>query len=308
MTFLKTRHLIQIDDLSLSDVHLLFEWAKQFESMTAGDFLKVPFLRGQVVANVFLEPSTRTLLSFEVAAKKLQAEVIRFHANESSLEKGESLLDTLLNIQALGASKVVIRHFESGKVRELSQTLHVSVINAGDGYNEHPTQALLDAYTLMKHFGRSKEEGLSHLRIAIVGDLKHSRVARSNMCLLPRLGAKVVVAGPPNLMPDSFENSQIEVAPSIDDAIIDADVVMMLRIQKERFQSQGVLIDENYLQRFGLTKERFSQMPSHAQVMHPGPMNRGIEIDSDVANDPRSLILNQARNGVYIRMAVLYGL
>jgi aspartate carbamoyltransferase catalytic subunit len=303
---LSVDHLLSIAELKRQDIELILGRAQNFSRADARDLLEVPFLRGQFVANLFFEPSTRTQLSFEVAAKKLNADVISLNMATSSLVKGETLLDTAKNIEAMGPELMVVRSSDAGVPKMLADELKVGIINAGDGQNEHPTQALLDAFTLLEHFGRSVQDGLKGLTVAIVGDIKHSRVANSNMRLLTTLGAKVRVTGPRELLPDDLSGFGVQVVPNLDEPIVDADAVMMLRIQKERFGSQEIPSEREYHKHFGLTLERFLRMPKHAVVMHPGPMNRGVEIQSEVADHPRSLILRQVKNGVAVRMAVLH--
>lgn len=306
MTTIQAHHLLSISDLNRRDVELVLGRARDFSGVDARDLHEVPFLRGHFVAQLFFEPSTRTQLSFEIAAKRLNAEVVTLNVATSSAQKGETLLDTAQNIIAMGPSLVVVRHSESGAPAQLASQIKANVVNAGDGQNEHPTQALLDAFTLLEHFGRSLSDGLKGLTIAIVGDLKHSRVAKSNMRLLPMLGAKVRVCGPANLIPMDISAYDVELCSGIDDAIRGADAVIMLRIQKERFGSEQMPSAEAYFSQFGLSLERLATMPGHAVIMHPGPMNRGVEIQSEVADHPRSLILRQVANGVAVRMAVLH--
>jgi aspartate carbamoyltransferase catalytic subunit len=262
---------------------------------------KVPTLRGRTVVNLFFEPSTRTRTSFEIAEKRLSADTLSIATATSSVTKGESLLDTVRNLEAMSPDMIVIRHASSGAPHLLARTCRSAIINAGDGMHEHPTQALLDAFTIREHKGR-----LAGLKVAIVGDLLHSRVLRSNVLLLNTMGAEVWACGPPTLMPSGFDRFGVHATTSIDDAIDGADVVMMLRIQHERMHGHFIPSVREYFTLFGLTPERMRRAASDAIVMHPGPMNRGVEIDSAVADGPYSVILEQVSNGVAVRMAVLY--
>jgi aspartate carbamoyltransferase catalytic subunit len=265
---------------------------------------KLPTLRGRTVVNLFYEDSTRTRISFEAAAKRLSADVINFSAKGSSVSKGESLKDTALTLQAMGADAVVIRHAASGAPHRLSTWIDGSVINAGDGTHEHPTQALLDAYTMRSRLGR-----IEGLRVAIVGDVLHSRVARSNVLLLTTLGAEVTLVGPPTLIPLDVAAALAEktnVSYDLDSVLPDMDVVMMLRVQTERMQDSYFPSSREYSRRYGLDLARMRRLPEHAIVMHPGPMNRGMEITPEVADSSRSTIVEQVANGVSARMAVLY--
>jgi aspartate carbamoyltransferase catalytic subunit len=265
------------------------------------DIKKVPTLRGKTAVNLFFEPSTRTRTSFELAAKRLSTDVINFSVPTSSVVKGESLIDTALTVQALGADFIIIRHSSAGVPHLLAKKLRASVINAGDGTNEHPTQALLDAFTI-----REKKGKIEGLGIAIVGDIMHSRVAKSNIYSLTKLGAKVRLIGPPTLIPKEIEDIGVRVFHNMEDGLKNVDVVMMLRIQMER-QGKGFFPStEEYSKNWGLTPERLSLAKGDAIVMHPGPMNRGIEIASEIADGPRSVILDQVTNGLAVRMAVLY--
>ncbi len=295
------RHLLSIKDLDKEDITLILDTAEGFRDVLKRDIKKVPALRGKTVVNLFFEPSTRTRTSFEVAAKRLSTDVINFSVPTSSVVKGESLIDTAKTIQSLGADFVVVRHSSSGASHLLSRQMDASIINAGDGINEHPTQALLDAFTI-----REKKGILKGLKVAIVGDILHSRVAKSNIPCLRKLGAEVRLIGPPTLIPDGFREEGIEVFHSMEEGIEDVDVIMMLRIQLER-QDRGFFptVDE-YFRLWGLTTERLSLAKEDAIVMHPGPMNRGVEIDSAVADSPSSVILEQVTNGIAVRMAVLY--
>lgn len=298
---LKSKDLLGIKELTPDEIKLILDTASGFKDVLARDIKKVPALRGKTVVNLFFEPSTRTRTSFELAAKRLSTDVINFSVPASSVVKGETLQDTALTIQALGSDFVVIRHSSAGVPHLLSRTLKASVINAGDGANEHPTQALLDLFTIRSH--KKKIKGLT---VTIIGDIAHSRVARSNIYALTKLGANVRLVCPPTLRPAEIERLGVEVFESIEEGIRDADVVMTLRLQLER-QSKGFLpsLDE-YFNLYGLTSERLKLAKTDAIVMHPGPMNRGVEIASDVADRPQSVILEQVTNGLAVRMAVLY--
>jgi len=298
---IKNKHLLGIKELSSKDILLILNTAEGFMDILNRDIKKVPTLRGKTAVNLFFEPSTRTRTSFELAAKRLSTDVINFSVSTSSVVKGESLIDTALNIQALGADFIIIRHSCSGVPHLLAKHLKVSIINAGDGINEHPTQALLDAFTIKK-----QKEQIKGLKVAIVGDILHSRVAKSNIYCLRKLGAEVRLIGPPTLLPDIFRQNGVKVFYSIEQGLKDVDVIMMLRIQIER-QDKGFFPSVNeYFRLWGLTEERLKIAKPDAIVMHPGPMNRGIEISSVVADSARSVILQQVTNGIAIRMAVLY--
>ena len=303
---LTVNHLLGIDGLTKADILLILETAKAFSKVNHRNLKKVPFLRGHTVANLFFEASTRTRTSFELAAKRLSADTIQFNAGTSSLKKGETLLDTGRTLEAMSPNLVVVRHSQAGAPQMLTQVMSGSIINAGDGAHEHPTQALLDAFTLMNHFERSLEQGLDGLKIAIVGDIAHSRVARSNMLCLGALGAEVRVAGPGPMLPTALEQYGVTRYTNVDEALQNVDAVMMLRIQKERIAEPLMASEREYFRHFGLTVKRLADLPDHAIVMHPGPMNRGVEIAPQVADDSRSVILQQAENGIAVRMAVLY--
>lgn len=295
------KDLLGIKELSVEDINLILDTAAGFKDVLGRDIKKVPTLRGKTAVNLFFEPSTRTRTSFELAAKRLSTDVINFSVPTSSVVKGESLIDTALTVQALGADFIIIRHSSAGVPHLLSKKLRASVINAGDGTNEHPTQALLDAFTIREKKGRI--EGLD---IALVGDIIHSRVAKSNIYGLTKLGAKVRLIGPPTLIPSEIENIGVEVFHSMEEGLKNADVVMMLRIQMER-QGKGFFPStEEYSKNWGLTLERLFLAKDDAIVMHPGPMNRGIEISSEIADGPKSVILEQVTNGIAVRMAVMY--
>lgn len=298
---LRSRHLLGIDQLAPEEIQLILDTAEQMLEVARRPIKKVPALRGKTVVNLFLEPSTRTRFSFEVAEKRLSADTLNFSGSGSSVEKGETLLDTARNLEAMEPDFLVIRHPNPGAPHMLAKVLKSSVINAGDGTHEHPTQALLDALTI-----RQRRGGLAGQVVAIVGDLQHSRVVRSNVLLLSRMGAKVRVAGPPSLIPAGMDKLGCEVYYRMEDAIAKADVVMMLRIQLERQERQNFPTVREYYDYFALTPERLKLAKKDCLVMHPGPMNRGVEIDSRVADGPQSVILEQVTNGVAVRMAVLY--
>ncbi|MEM7479754.1 MAG: aspartate carbamoyltransferase catalytic subunit [Acidobacteriota bacterium] len=295
------KDLLGIAELSADEIRLILETAESFSQVAERPIKKVPTLRGKTVVNLFFEASTRTRSSFEIAEKRLSADGLNFSSSGSALSKGESLIDTALNLQAMAPDLIVIRHGAPGAPHLLARRLDAGVINAGDGAHEHPTQALLDAYTIRQHKGR-----IAGLKIAIVGDIEHSRVVRSNIHLLTKLGAEVTVAGPLTMLPAAVDRLGVRVCHRLEDAIAGADVVMMLRIQLER-QSRALFPStREYFQLFGLTRERLKAAAEDAIVMHPGPMNRGVEIASDVADGPESVILEQVANGVAVRMAVLY--
>jgi len=298
---LNKKDLLGIKELSVEEINLILDTAAGFKDVLGRDIKKVPTLRGKTAVNLFFEPSTRTRTSFELAAKRLSTDVINFSVPTSSVVKGESLIDTALTVQALGADFIIIRHSSAGVPHLLAKKLRASVINAGDGTNEHPTQALLDAFTI-----REKKGKIEGLDIAIVGDIMHSRVAKSNIYSLTKLGAKVRLIGPPTLIPKEIEDIGVRVFHNMEDGLKNVDVVMMLRIQMER-QGKGFFPStEEYSKNWGLTPERLSLAKGDAIVMHPGPMNRGIEIASEIADGPRSVILDQVTNGLAVRMAVLY--
>ena len=297
----KSKDLLGIKDLTPNEINFILDTASGFKDVLARDIKKVPPLRGKTVVNLFFEPSTRTRTSFTLAGKRLSADVVNFSVNTSSVVKGETLKDTALTIQSLGADFIVIRHASSGVPHFLSKILNISIINAGDGANEHPTQALLDLFTI-----RSHKKKINGLTVAIIGDIAHSRVAKSNIYGLTRLGAKVRVIFPPTLMPAEIDKLGVDVFHSIEQGIKNADVIMTLRLQLER-QVKGFLPSlEEYFKLYGLTAERLKLARDNAIVMHPGPMNRGVEIDSEVADGPQSVILEQVTNGIAVRMAVLY--
>ncbi|MDC7122735.1 aspartate carbamoyltransferase catalytic subunit [Cellulomonas fimi] len=313
------RHLLSASDLDVRDAVRILDTAGQMAATQAREIKKLPTLRGRTVVNLFFEDSTRTRISFETAAKRLSADVINFSAKGSSVSKGESLKDTALTLQAMGADAVVIRHQASGAPHTLAHAGWTSgaVVNAGDGTHQHPTQALLDAYTLRRHLvgdgGRADVSGqdLVGLRVAIVGDVLHSRVARSNVQLLHTLGAHVTLVSPPTLVPVGVEAWPARVSYHLDEVIADdkPDAVMMLRVQRERMSSAGGGFFPSpleYTRGYGLDARRLAALPDHAIVLHPGPMNRGLEISADAADSPRAVIVEQVANGVAVRMAVLY--
>jgi len=301
------RHLLSINDLSTSDAIGILDTATELARINDGQVKKLPTLRGRTIVNLFAEDSTRTRISFEAAAKRLSADVINFSAKGSSLSKGESLKDTAQTLQAMGADAVVIRHSASGAAQRLAdlEWMSGSVINAGDGTHEHPSQALLDAFTIRKHLGKGASD-LKGLRVAIVGDVLHSRVARSNVLLLSMLGADVVLVAPPTLLPVGVESWPATISYDFDSVIPNVDAIMMLRVQQERMSDLFFPNSREYARYFGLNSERMSSMAKHAIVMHPGPMNRGLEIAADVADSARSVIVEQVTNGVNVRMAILY--
>jgi aspartate carbamoyltransferase catalytic subunit len=295
------RHLLSAGDLTRDQVLTILDTAGELARVSGGSVRKLPTLRGRTVVTLFFEDSTRTRTSFELAAKRLSADVVNFSAKGSSVSKGESLKDTATTLEAMGADAVVVRHASSGAPQRLSHWVRGSVINAGDGTHEHPTQALLDAFTMRERLGR-----LEGLHVGIVGDVLHSRVARSNVLLLHTLGAKVTLVAPPTLLPIGVESWPVSVSHSLDAVVPEVDVMMMLRVQRERMNAAFFPNEREYSRRWGLDTVRASRLQEHAIVMHPGPMNRGMEIAGDVADSPRSTITEQVTNGVSIRMAVLY--
>jgi len=297
------KHLLSAADLDRDAALLVLDTAERMDHALAGrEVKKLPTLRGRTVVNLFFEDSTRTRTSFELAAKRLSADVVNFSAKGSSVSKGESLKDTALTLEAMGADAVVVRHSSSGAPHRLAGWVRGSVVNAGDGTHEHPTQALLDAFTMRRRLGR-----LDGLRVTVVGDVLHSRVARSNVLLLATLGAEVTLVAPPTLLPVGVEAWPAAVGYDLDAGLSKADVVMMLRVQRERMTASYFPSAREYSRRYGLDRSRMAALPEHAIVMHPGPMNRGMEIAAEVADDPRrSTIVEQVTNGVSVRMAVLY--
>jgi aspartate carbamoyltransferase catalytic subunit len=300
----RRRDLLGIRNLSAEEIVGILNTAENFLEINQREIKKVPTLRGKTVINLFFENSTRTRTSFELAAKRLSADAVNISISSSAIAKGETLVDTALNLDAMQPDCIVVRHSSAGVPHQLAKVSRAAIVNAGDGANEHPTQALLDAMTIREH--KKKIDGLE---VAIVGDILHSRVARSNIHLLTKLGATVRVAGPKTLVPTDFQHlveKDLQVCPNIEEAIEAADVVMILRIQRERQDSAYFPTLREYAIHYGLTQERLDLAKKDAIVLHPGPMNRGIEISSDVADSSRSLILDQVKYGVAVRMAVLY--
>jgi aspartate carbamoyltransferase catalytic subunit len=300
----RRRDLLGIRNLSATEIVGILDTAENFREINQREIKKVPTLRGKTVINLFFEASTRTRTSFELAAKRLSADAINISVSSSAVTKGETLIDTALNLDAMSPDCIVVRHSSAGVPHQLAKVSRAAIVNAGDGANEHPTQALLDAMTIREH--KKKIKGLN---VAIIGDILHSRVARSNIHLLTKLGATVKVSGPKTLVPDDFKHlveKDLFVSSSVEEAIEGADVVMILRIQRERQDSAYFPTLREYAIHYGLTQERLDLAKSDAIVLHPGPMNRGIEIASDVADSSRSLILDQVKYGVAVRMAVLY--
>jgi aspartate carbamoyltransferase catalytic subunit len=309
------RHLIAAADLSRDDALLILDTAEELARVSDRPIKKLPTLRGRTVVNLFFEDSTRTRISFEAAAKRLSADVINFSAKGSSVAKGESLKDTALTLEAMGADAVVIRHMAAGAPHRLAGWIRGHVINAGDGMHEHPTQALLDAFTIRRRLrgvpgggapSGAGTGGLDGVRVALVGDVLHSRVARSNIALLNTLGAEVTVVAPPTLLPLTVDGWPCEVSYDLDAVLPKTDVIMMLRVQQERMNAAYFPSVREYSRRYGLDVARMAALPEHAIVMHPGPMNRGVEIAAEVADSPRATIVEQVANGVSVRMAVLY--
>ncbi len=297
----KRKHLLGLEELSRQEIELILETAKSFKEVSSREVKKVPALRGKTVVTLFFEPSTRTRVSFELAAKRLSADTLNISANVSSTTKGETLLDTARNIEAMNVDAMIVRHGSSGSPFILAEGLKCSVINAGDGCREHPTQALLDMYTLKEKFGR-----IEGLRVTIVGDILHSRVARSNIWGLTKLGAKVTVCGPATLMPRGIEQMGVQVDYDIKRVIANSDAVIALRLQKERQQDKFLPSLREYSRLFGINQVKLNEGSSDLIVMHPGPTNRGVELSADVADGKQSVILDQVTNGVAVRMAVLY--
>ena len=295
------KDLIGIQELSADEIGTILDMAASFKEISKRDIKKVPTLRGKTVVLLFYEPSTRTRLSFELAAKRLSADTTALSASGSSFTKGETIMDAAYNVMAMAPDCIIIRYPYAGIPKKMAQMLPCSVINAGDGYHEHPTQALLDMYTMKEHFGR-----LEGLNVTIVGDIMHSRVARSNVYGLKKMGAHVVLVAPKTLLPPGVETWGVEVSTELDPVIPESDVIMMLRVQKERLQQQFFSGEREYSFFYGLNKSRVEKMKENAVIMHPGPMNRGVEITYDAADSARSIILDQVENGVAIRMTLLY--
>lgn len=297
----KQKHLLGLDELSSEEILYIFEVAESFREVSTRSIKKVPALRGKVVALLFFEDSTRTRMSFELAASRLSADTVLLTSKGSSLAKGETVFDTVRNIEAMGVDIFVIRHSQSGAPHMLAKRVSTPIINAGDGSHEHPTQALLDMFTIRQRLGR-----IAGLRVAIVGDIAHSRVARSNIIGLRKLGAEVIVVGPPTLVPSAITAMGCEISHSLDEILPEVDVINMLRIQFERFSSNLFPSVREYSQLYGMNAERFARCKKDVLIMHPGPINRGVELTSEVADGPNSCILQQVTNGLAIRMAVLY--
>jgi aspartate carbamoyltransferase catalytic subunit len=295
------KDLLSLRGLSAEEIKLILRTAESFREISLRPIKKVPALRGKTVVNLFFEPSTRTRTSFELAAKRLSADIVNIAAQTSSLSKGETVLDTVRNLEALKIDVLVIRHAAAGVPHLIARQSSASVINAGDGAHEHPTQALLDLFTIQEKKGR-----IEGLLVAIVGDIAHSRVARSNIWGLTKLGARVTVCGPPTLIPPHVEQLGVQVTHRLEDVVRDADVLMLLRIQHERQEAQLVPSLREYRLRYGITRERLKPARPDILIMHPGPINRGVELDSSVADGPFSVILDQVTNGLAVRMAVLY--
>jgi aspartate carbamoyltransferase catalytic subunit len=298
---LRGKDLVGIAELTAEEISLVLDTAQAMKEVSSRPIKKVPALRGKTVVNLFFEPSTRTRTSFEIAEKRLSADTLNIAASTSSVVKGETLADTVHNIEAMSPDLLVVRHSSSGACHFLSRICRSGVINAGDGMHEHPTQALLDAFTIRERKGR-----LAGLKIAIVGDLLHSRVLRSNVLLLTKMGADVWLCGPPTLVPAGFARTGVHITASVEEAVRDADAIMMLRIQLERMMGGYFPSLREYFNVFGMTPERVTLARPDVLIMHPGPMNRGVEIASEVADGPYSVILDQVANGVAVRMAVLY--
>jgi len=295
------KHLLDIESLTVEEIRTVLDTARAFKAVGERAIKKVPALRGKTVVNLFVEPSTRTRISFELSEQRLSADIINFTAEASSLKKGETLKDTARNLEALNANCIVIRHSASGAPHFLARFLNASVINAGDGAHEHPTQALLDVFTILEKKG--KIEGL---KVTILGDILYSRVARSDIWALTKLGAQVTLCGPSTLVPRVFERMGCRVTYNVDEAIADADIINLLRIQHERQRKSMFPSLAEYTSLFGLNQARLARAKPDALIMHPGPINRGVEIDSEIADCPRSLVLRQVTNGLAIRMAVLF--
>jgi len=300
------RHLLDLERLSPADIRFLLQTARGFEDVSTRSVKKVPALRGRVVVNLFFEDSTRTRASFTLAASRLSADVLDFTASGSSVSKGETLRDTARNIEAMGVDAIVCRHPLSGAAVQLAQSIDCSVINAGDGQHEHPTQGLLDLFTMAKRLDRAESFDFTGIRVAIIGDITHSRVARSNIHGLRKLGAQIVLVGPPTLLPGGFKELGCELATDLDAVLPHVDVINALRVQFERLQSQAFPSVREYATYFGVTEERLKRGKDDVVVMHPGPINRGLEMDSAVADGPHSAILEQVSNGLAVRMATLF--
>ena len=301
VTALRRKDLLGIVDLTPEEIALVLDTAEAMKEVGTRPIKKVPALRGKTVVNLFFEPSTRTRTSFEIAEKRLSADTLNIAIGTSSVVKGETLADTALNLEAMSPDMIVLRHSSSGACHLLSRICRSAIINAGDGMHEHPTQALLDAFTI-----RERKKHLKYLKVAIIGDLLHSRVLRSNIQLLTKMGAQVWVCGPPTLIPTDVRKFGVTPTSNVDEAVTDADVVMLLRIQLERMEGAYFPSLREYFRVFGMTELRLQRAKPDVMIMHPGPMNRGVEIASEVADGPYSVILDQVANGVAVRMAVLY--
>jgi aspartate carbamoyltransferase catalytic subunit len=297
----KHKHLLGIQSLTSSEIITILDTAESFYEISTREVKKVPTLRGKTIINLFFEPSTRTLSSFELAAKRLSADIVNFNLKASSAVKGETFKDTLLNLEAMNPDAIIIRHSCSGAILYASTFSQSNIINAGDGSHEHPTQALLDAFTI-----RQEKKNFKDLKVIIVGDILHSRVARSNIFLLRKMGAKVTLVGPPPLLPEEFRKFGVETDFNLDRAVEGADVIMMLRIQLERQAKNFFPSVREYRNLYSLTAQRFRRAKKNAIIMHPGPINRGVEISTDMADCAKSVILKQVENGIAVRMAVLY--
>jgi aspartate carbamoyltransferase catalytic subunit len=295
------KHLLGLEQLSADEIRYVLDTADSFKEVSTRSVKKVPALRGRVVVNAFWEDSTRTRMSFQLAAQRLSADTIEFSEKGSSVSKGETLVDTARNIEAMGIDVLVVRHKAAGAAEVLARTLKCSVVNAGDGAHEHPTQGLLDVYTIRERFGRVRG-----LKVAVVGDIANSRVARSNLWALTKLGAEVIFVGPPTLLPKSFEQLGARVTHDFDSVVGEVDVINMLRVQNERIKSSQFPSVREFTSMYGLTWDRFQRCKKDVFVMHPGPMNRGVEIQSEIADGQQSGILTQVTNGLAVRMAVLY--
>jgi aspartate carbamoyltransferase catalytic subunit len=296
------RHLLGLSDLSADELRFVLDTADSFREVSTRSVKKVPALRGRVVANTFFEDSTRTRLSFELAAQRLGADVVNFSAKGSSVSKGETLADTVRNIEAMGVDIMVLRHSSAGAAKLVAEAVGCRIVNAGDGAHEHPTQALLDLYTLRRRLGR-----IEGLHVAVVGDIAHSRVARSNVFGLTKLGARVTLVGPATLLPKSLANLPgVDVTTDLESVLPHVHALNMLRVQHERMKSAAFPSDREYAALFGLTRERLGRCRDDVLVLHPGPMNRGVEVESAVADGPQSAILEQVSHGLAVRMAVLY--
>ncbi len=295
------KDFLSVEELSREEIELIFTTTESFKEVSTRDVKKVPALRGKTIANLFFEPSTRTRTSFEVAAKRLSADIINFSSSGSSTSKGESLTDTAKNIEAMHVDTIVMRHPSSGSAEYLARCVKAGVINAGDGIHEHPTQGLLDIFTM-----KENKKSIEGLRVCLVGDILHSRVARSNIWGLKKLGARITVCGPPTLIPPGIEKLGVEVSYDIDSVIKDQDVLNILRIQLERQKGAFFPSIREYAAEFGISTDRMKKAKKDVIIMHPGPINRGVELASEVADGPRSVILDQVTNGVAVRMAILF--